>query len=493
MPKHIKKTNLKLLFASSEAWPLAKTGGLGDVANALPNALTEHGSDVRVMLPAYREVLEKVEDIEILGWVKTKAHGDLRILQAYHPAFKMLLWLVDAAGLFDRQGNPYQQENGQEWPDNAKRFTAFSEAVALMALDALNLDWRADVVHANDWQTGLVAAFLEKDPNPPKRIFTIHNIAYDCLVDYPTFQQLKLPAHWWSIEHGEFYGHFSLLKAGLVSTDAITTVSPTYAKEIRTSEFGYGLSGVLEANKHKLFGILNGIDSSTWDPATDKELATNYVFGSELMSSKRANRKALLQAIEAPPSAQKSKAPLIGFIGRLVHQKGVDLLLELIPELIESTSAYFVLAGTGEKELEAKLMALQKEYPKRVFAFIGYSEKIAHLLEAACDIFVMPSRYEPCGLNQLYSLRYGTPPVVHKTGGLADTVIDANEENLSNGTANGFSFDSADVSSLRDALLRALRMKRVRKEHWHQILEAGMQRDSSWESSANAYLRLYNQ
>lgn len=490
MPRRKKHPPLKVLYASSEAWPLMKTGGLGDVANALPNALAQQNLDVRVALPAYRPVLEQVEDLQILGWLVLASHGSLRVLQAYHPAFTMPLWLIDSCSLFDRPGSPYQQDSGSEWPDNPARFAAFSEAVALLALDALEMNWRADVVHANDWQTGLIGAFLEKDPAPPRRIFTIHNIAYDCQVDFAAFQQLGLPAHWWSVEKGEFYNRFSFLKTGIISCDAVTTVSPTYASEIRTSEFGYGLAGVLEANSDKLTGILNGIDDATWDPATDTALVSNYAFDERLDNAKRANRKALLEALGAAPDAVGDTAPLIGFVGRLVYQKGIDLLLAVIPDILEQSSARFVVIGSGDKELEARLAGLRSHYPNRVFTFIGYSERMAHRLEAASDLFVMPSRYEPCGLNQLYSLRYGTPPVVHRTGGLADTVVDANEENLANGKANGFVFDTATPDALRDALLRALNLIQD-PDTRTRLIKAGMKSDWGWQRSAADYLALY--
>ncbi len=433
---------LRVLYVSSEAFPLIKTGGLADVSHALPNALAALGVDVRILLPAYRAVLKQVEDLQILGWLDLGAMGEARILQACHPAFRMPVWLVDMAALFDREGNPYTAPGGEDWADNPLRFSAFSKAAALLGSDSLDLGWRPQVVHANDWQTGLTHAFLALEKRPPRRVFTIHNLAYDCQFDFARFQALRLPPHWWSMEHGEFYGKFSLMKAGLVFSDAITTVSPTYAKEICTPEFGYGYASILQHARDRLSGILNGIDTELWDPASDKYLVAHYAPGKDIAKAKRLNRGAMLQAMGYELKRQAMDAPMIGFVGRLVHQKGVDLLLDALPRVLSQTAACFAFVGTGEAALEARLQAIAAEYPERVFIHLGYSEAIGHLLEAGVDIFAMPSRYEPCGLNQMYSLRYGTPPVVRRTGGLADTVIDTTPATLRKGTANGFVFDA---------------------------------------------------
>ena len=488
--KKTRKNSLRVLFASSEAYPLLKTGGLADVANSLPNALQRLGLDVRVVLPAYREVLQKVEDLQVLGWLKLGALGDVRIVQAYHPAFSMAVWLVDAAHLFDREGNPYTHPDGGDWDDNPQRFTAFSRACALLGVDALGLGWRPDVVHANDWQTGLVPAFLSQEANPPVRVYTVHNLAYDCQFDYARFQQLKLPPHWWSMEHAEFYGSFSLMKAGLVFSDWINTVSPTYAEEITTSEYGYGYAGILQNRRVRLSGIINGIDTETWSPASDKLLAANYSVDKNLQAARQANREALLKGLGASDAAIGASAPLIGFVGRLVYQKGVDLLLDAIPALIASGNARFAIVGSGEPSLEKRLRDLAASHPDRVFAHVGYSEPLAHLLEAGSDIFAMPSRYEPCGLNQLYSLHYGTPPVVRRTGGLADSVVDADAKALRDGTASGFVFDEPSAPALQAALERALQMLRD-PVAWAALQRTGMKQDLSWDQSARSYLALY--
>jgi starch synthase len=480
----------KVLFVTSEAYPLIKTGGLADVSHSLPNALHALGLDVRLVLPAYRSVLQQVEDLQLLGWLKLGAEGDVRVVQAYHPEYGMPIWLIDAPAQFDREGNPYLNADGNDWPDNPRRFTVFSRAVALLGVDALGIDWRPDVVHANDWQSGLVHAFLSQQQQPPQRIYTVHNLAYDCQFDYAVFQELKLPPHWWSMEHAEFYGRFSLMKAGLVFSDWINTVSPTYAEEICTAEYGYGYAGILQSYSHKLRGIINGIDTQTWDPASDPHLVAHYTADKGLQGAKQKNRAALLQALGADKQAASDNAPLIGFVGRLVYQKGIDLLLEAMPTVLQQTSARFAIIGSGEQTLEQGLQDIQQNYPGRVFVYLGYSECNAHLLEAGSDLFVMPSRYEPCGLNQLYSLRYGTVPVVRRTGGLADTVVDTDERSIRDGTATGFVFDEASPAELASTLLRALETQRD-PVTWMQLLRTGMAQDLSWEKSARQYVELY--
>lgn len=481
---------MKLLFAASELFPLIKTGGLADVAHSLPNALNDLGVDVRVMLPAYREVLGRVGHLAVLGWLPLSGGREVRILEAAHPECSAPLWLVDEPAMFDRPGLPYTDASGEDWSDNPQRFTLFCEAIATLAMDGLGIGWQADVVHANDWQTGLVPAFLALQTARPRTLFTVHNLAYDCQIDFATFEDLSLPPHWWSMDHGEFYGRLSMLKSGLVFSDLITTVSPSYAQEIRTAEFGYGYATVLEANAHKLVGILNGIDDVTWDPRSDPLLAARYHVDGKIRSGKRANREALLDALGATPAACEATGPLVGSVGRLVHQKGIDLLLDAIPTLLAHSDARFVLIGAGESALEQRLQQLATDHPDRVFCHIGYSEVLAHRLEAGCDIFAMPSRYEPCGLNQMYSLRYGTPPVVRATGGLADTVEDATARSIARGEANGFVFVEPESAALQEALLRAIALH-AKPKQWMKLIKTGMRADYGWRKSAEAYLALY--
>ncbi len=488
---------MNVLFASSEVWPLIKTGGLGDVAYSLPHALNALGNDVRLVIPAYQAVIQQLDSIKVLGWLppfNADHTHPLRILEARHPQFAFPLWLVDSQALFDRPGNPYSHADGGDWPDNAERFATFAYAVAQLGQgsllkDNLNTDWQADVVHCNDWQTGLVPAFLSEYPQRPKCIFTIHNLAYGGHFSKEVFSQLRLPWHWWTGEGVEFYGGFSMLKAGLTYADAITTVSPTYAKEICTPAFGYGMEGVLMARQHKLTGILNGIDTSVWNPTTDTLIEANYS-AEQINPGKQKNKAALLKAFGQKPTKAMLAAPLLGMVGRLVEQKGIDLVLNILPRLLDRTNANLVVIGSGDDYYASQLETLATRFPRRVMTYIGYSEQRAHLLEAGADLFLMPSRFEPCGLNQLYSMRYGTPPIVHKTGGLADTVCHASPVNMKNGKATGFVLNQPTSSALFNAIQWALKLY-AQAPLWQQLQQQAMQQNFDWQSSAEHYLDLY--
>ncbi|WP_287604808.1 glycogen synthase GlgA [Thiothrix sp.] len=483
---------MKLLFVASEVFPLVKTGGLGDVAYSLPCALQAQGVDVRLLLPAYRDVLRKLGTIRILGWLDVQGANrqhSVRVVEAEHPDFPFPLWLVDCPALFDRPGNPYLQPEGYDWGDNAERFTVFARVAAALAEDALGIGWLPDVVHAHDWQTGLVPAFLDHLPQRPQRVFTIHNLAYGGHFSQADFAALQLPHHWWSAEGVEFYGGFSMLKAGVVYSDAVTTVSPTYAQEICTPAFGYGMDGLLQSRRYKLHGILNGIDTVAWNPASDPHLAAWY-FAGQVEPGKSRNKRELLKRFGVDNPGAHLQHPLLGMVSRLVEQKGVDLVVNAIPTLLETTEARLVLIGAGHGYFEQRLRELAARYPERVFVFIGYDESLAHLLEAGSDVFLMPSRFEPCGLNQMYSLRYGTPPVVFHTGGLADTVIDATPEALKAGTANGFVFHELSTKGLLQAIQRALACF-ANPAQWEAVQATGMQQAFGWEKSAAQYLHLY--
>jgi starch synthase len=484
---------MKILFVASEAYPLVKTGGLGDVLYSLPHALHGRGADIRLVLPGYRALLRQLEQVRILGWLDVRgAEGivSARILETRHPDFAFPLWVIDCPPLFDRAGNPYVNASGQDWPDNAERFAVFARVAALLAEDALDLGWQPAVVHTHDWQTGLVAAFLADQPLRPKTVFTIHNLAYGGYFSHGDFVRLQLPSHWWSAEGAEFHGGFSMLKAGIVYADAVTTVSPTYAAEICTPEFGYGLDGLLLSRQYKLHGILNGIDTTIWNPSTDAFLPAHYSM-SRILPGKRRNKQALLERFLPHVDDATLAAPLLGLVGRLVEQKGIDWVLAAMPVLLAETDVCFVILGSGQTVYEQKLARLAKKHPGRVFVEIGYDEPLAHLIEAGADLFLMPSRFEPCGLNQMYSLRYGTPPVVYKTGGLADTVVDANAASIADASANGFVFDTPDVSALLDAIRRALAHYR-QPAAWRRLQQSGMGRSFDWHDSAGHYLSLYS-
>jgi starch synthase len=489
----MKRGAMKILFVASEAYPLVKTGGLGDVLYSLPHALHDRGADIRLVLPGYRALLRQLEQVRILGWLDVRGDAGMvtaRVLEARHPDFAFPLWLVDCPPLFDRAGNPYVDATGQNWPDNAERFTVFSRVAALLAQDALDLGWQPRVVHTHDWQTGLVAAFLAEQPVRPKTVFTIHNLAYGGHFSHSDFVRLQLPSQWWSPEGVEFHGGFSMLKAGIVYADAITTVSPTYAQEICTPEFGYGLDGLLLSRQYKLHGILNGIDPRIWNPSTDPLLPAHYSM-SRIQPGKRRNKQALLERFMPRADDAAMQAPLLGLVGRLVEQKGIDWVLAALPVLLAETDARIVLLGSGQAAYEQKLTRLARQHPDRLFVEIGYDEPLAHLIEAGADLFLMPSRFEPCGLNQMYSLRYGTPPVVFKTGGLADTVVDADETTLADATATGFVFDSSGVEAFLEAIHRALDLYR-QPSKWRRLQQSGMSLSFDWNESAGHYLTLYS-
>lgn len=476
---------MKILFASSEAHPLIKTGGLADVSGALPKALRGLGQDVRLVLPAYQELLARAGEVRELARVAIAGSAEpARVLQTTLPGATVPVYLIAVRNSFDRPGNPYVGPDGRDWPDNAQRFAGFARAVVELAMDRAGLGWRPELVHCNDWQTGLVPALLGREAARPATVFTVHNLAYQGLFDWATFQALALPYEWWSMHALEFHGQVSFIKGGLVYADRITTVSPTYAREIRTPEFGCGLDGLLNARGALLTGILNGADYTQWDPASDPLL--NHHFSAAKRQGKAANKSDLQKAFGLPREAH---LPLLAHVGRLVEQKGLDLLLDILPDLMQRP-LQLALLGSGQKKLEDALRAAHVAYPHRLGLRIGYDEPLAHLVEAGADAFLMPSRFEPCGLNQIYSLRYGTLPIVRRTGGLADTVVDADAGALGLGTATGFVFDAATPAALLAAIDRALALFQ-RPSAWAGVMQTAMAQDFSWTRSAQRYLDLY--
>ena len=476
---------MNILFASSEVHPLVKTGGLADVSGSLPRALKSAKQDVRVIMPAYPSAISRADKLRLeTDIVLPGARTPVRLLQGWLPRTRVRLCLVDSPEHFDRPGGPYLDEDGEEWPDNAARFALFARAVSAIAMNRAGLGWQPDLVHCNDWQTGLVPALLSCKSRRPATLFTIHNLAYQGLFEADTFKALKLPADWWSLDKLEFHQQLSFIKGGLVYADWITTVSPTYSREIRTRMLGCGLDGLLQHRQDRLSGILNGVDYQVWNPGKDKLLAQTYTARS--LERKRENKLALQSAFGLP---ERAGFPLLGHVGRLVEQKGLDLVLEVIPELIRRRLQLVVL-GTGQPELEEGLRRAAQQYPEQIGVRIEYDEQLAHLLEAGADIFLMPSRFEPCGLNQIYSLRYGTPPIVRNTGGLADSVTDASAPNIAAGTATGFVFDNMEAVALLDAIDRALSCY-SRPEVWTALQTTGMAQDFSWSRSAAEYIRLY--
>lgn len=480
----------KILFASSEVHPLIKTGGLADVSASLPIALREHGQDVRIIMPAYRQCLQQLDRLETVATIKLDGyHLPVEILQTTLPDTDVKLWLLHSPHHFDRDGGPYSHPEGHDWEDNAARFALFSRAAAKIAMNEVGLDWQPDTLHCNDWQTGLAPALLSLEKNRPEIVFTIHNLAYQGLFSFDEFEALDLPASLWHMNGLEFYGMLSFMKAGLIFADHITTVSPTYAQEICGSEFGYGLEGLLalRAQQGRLSGVLNGIDTQIWDPAKDTLLTKNYSL--KTIRNKALNKTSLQQTFFLN---ETKDSLLVGLISRLVSQKGIDLAIEAMTQVLEAGhDVQFVCLGSGEHSYEQALRILRARFPDKVAITIGYDEGLSHQIEAGADVFLMPSRFEPCGLNQMYSLRYGTLPVVRHTGGLADTVVDASDENRKAGVANGFSFTDATAESLHATLLRVVALFQ-RPRIWRSMINVAMQHDFSWENSANTYIKLYH-
>ncbi len=478
-------STLNILFAASEAAPLIKTGGLADVAGSLPAALRELGHDVRLVLPAYPQTIEKIGELTTVATLKLGGYQQpINILSSLLDN-GVPCYLVDAPEYFSRQGNPYLAPNGHEWGDNAERFALFCRAIIAIGQNRSQLKWQPDLIHCNDWQTGLVAPLLSTEPNRPATLFTIHNLAYQGLFEQSTFNRLALPEELWTLHGLEFHDQLSYIKGGIVYSDRVNTVSPTYAQEVLTTEFGYGLEGLLSHRTNHFSGIINGIDYQEWNPTHDSRIHHHYDHTS--FQLKQLNKKALQAHFNLP---QKPNAPLFGYIGRLVEQKGVDLILQIIPGIIDR-GGQVVMLGSGEAKLEKAMQEMHKKFPEQTGLFIGYDEDLAHQVEAGCDAFLMPSRFEPCGLNQIYSLRYGTVPIVRHTGGLADTVVDVTPETLADGSATGFHFDEASSSALWGAVERALDFYQHSRSHWQRLAITGMQQDLSWASSAEHYQTLY--
>ena len=485
---------LRVLFATSEAYPLIKTGGLADVSGALPKAISQLDTfegDVKIVMPAYSAVLAKLQSIKtittisVLGQTCTLISGNM-------PDSGINVIAIQNAFLYERAGGPYSDENGSDWPDNPLRFGVLSRVASLLCSANSPLkNWLPDIIQCNDWQTGLTPAYMKLlDNSQTKSIFSIHNLAFQGCFDAAWLALLELPAAHFSMNGFEYHAQISFLKAGLFYADQLSTVSPTYAQEIQTKALGFGLQGLLKTRSNDLTGILNGIDSSEWNPATDAHLYKN--FSKSRITGKHAVKKALQQQLGL---ALNENAPLLGVVSRLTHQKGLDLLPAILPKLIQATplnphGCQFVILGSGDKLLEASFNDLADRYPTQVSMNVGYHEHLSHNIMAGSDLFIMPSRFEPCGLNQLYGLAYGTPPVVSSTGGLADSVTDTTELTLKNKTATGFVLKSVTTASLFDTIERAIAQWQNKKT-WRQIQQNGMQTDISWDSSAKDYLTLY--
>jgi starch synthase len=475
---------LKVLFATSEIAPLIKTGGLADVSGALPAALRAIVVDVHVLVPGYKQVIAQLLQHDVAAtFDDLPGFPPARLLSSAMPNGVPLL-VLDCPSLYQREGGPYQNVTGHDWADNALRFGLLSRVAAVLGSSASPLKWHPDLVHCNDWQTGLTPAYLHFTPGAVPSVTAIHNLAFQGIFPAATVQQLHLPPSCFSIDGVEYYGNMSFLKAGLFYADHITTVSPNYAKEIQREELGFGMQGLLATRSDHLTGILNGIDTDEWNPATDPHLASHY--SSANMSGKAADKEALQgrMGLEVEPDM-----PLLGVVSRFTHQKGLDLLLEIAPLLTE-LPVQLAMLGTGDVLMQKTARDLSHRYPGRIGVVIGFSEALSHQIEAGADMFVMPSRFEPCGLNQLYSQRYGTPPIVHATGGLVDSVVDCTAATLQDGTASGFMFDGMSAENLYAAIQRAVSLYRE-KSKWEVLRKNCMAKNFSWQNSAEAYRAVY--
>jgi starch synthase len=487
----LNQTGMRVAIVSPEVVPFAKTGGLADVAGALPKALSSLGVEVKVLLPKYGSIDQKAHGIEtLLADLEVpvgKREKGFTLKRGILPDSEVECLFIDSPEYFGREGYYLDKKTGEDFPDNDERFLLFSRGV-LESLKAL--DWKPDVIHLNDWQTGLVPAYLKgvysEDPffHGIGTVFTIHNIAYQGSFPPESFEKLNLPEEYFYPTAGlEFWGKVSYLKAGIHFADLVTTVSRQYAREISSSsEYGYGMEGLLEARQAHLHGIMNGIDYGVWNPETDEFIPFRY--RADNLEGKRKNRLALRKEMKLPST--RKRVPLIGIISRLASQKGFDLIETCSRELLEM-DLQMVILGTGEEHYHKLFSSLRRKHRGKVGLKLGFDNGLAHRIEAGADMFLMPSRYEPCGLNQLISLKYGTVPIVRKTGGLADTIEDYDR---ATGLGNGFVFEEYTPEALLGAVKRALEVYRD-KERWERLVRYGMSLDFSWQASARSYVELY--
>lgn len=481
----------RVLIASSEVAPFAKTGGLADVCGALPAALKKENVEAVVMMPAYRAALKSglpMEptdirfDIPIAGKVSSG-----QLIRSQLPDGSPV-YLVRQDEYFDRPD--IYRDGDHDYPDNCERYIFFCRAV----MESLRMiDTPIDVIHCNDWPTGLIPAYLNIEYSHARgyediaTIMTIHNMAYQGVFWHWDMALTGLDWKHYNWRELEFWGQINLLKTGLVFADALTTVSPRYAEEIQHEPFGCGLEGVLGDRRADLTGIINGVDYSVWNPEIDQHLPQTYGV-KNWHEGKGACKAALQEALGLPV---RDDVPVIGLVGRLADQKGWDLVASVMQQWLPAEDAQWAILGTGDAVYHRLLEQLASDWPAKVGCQLGFSNEMAHRIEAGCDMFLMPSRFEPCGLNQLYSLKYGSAPVVRATGGLADTIVDASEETLQDGTANGFSFEAYETNALEQTLRRACEMYRFAPDRWAKIVETGMNQDWSWGNSARNYAELY--
>jgi starch synthase len=478
----------RILFVTSEAYPLVKTGGLADYTGGLVKALARQGHEVRVLLPGYPEALEVlsecVEHRVELG--DPFGAGPTALVLAPMPGVAARVWLIDCPKLYGRAGGIYQDPNGDDWPDNAQRFGLLARVAAWLALGGGPLPWRPDIVHLNEWQTGPAAALLAHERAAPPTLFTIHNMAFQGLFDADVLSFLELPKSVFDAGGVEFFGKVSYLKAGIRYADRIATVSEAYAQEILTPEFGFGLEGLLNERASDLVGILNGADYEEWSPQTDRHLAAP--FGPRNFATRKPLcTRALRQRFGL--AELHGDVPVLAFISRITHQKMADVLVQALPQILER-GAQVVVLGRGDHAMEAALVELAQQFPEALAVHIGYNEELAHQVLAGADILLAPARFEPCGLTQMYGLRYGTVPIVTNVGGLRETVVDPRSPGDEDRMATGFVFEERSLEGLLDVVDRALAAYRT-KPDWREIQRAGLAQDFSWKASAMKYEQLY--
>jgi starch synthase len=480
--------SMKILIVSPEAVPYAKTGGLADVAGALPGAVASHGHEVRLAMPLYPHVDREKYSLQMIkSDLRVKIAGRDESFGLYKSAAEGFdVWFVEHQRFFNRPELYRDPATGGDWADNDERFGFFARAVFEICRQT---SFIPDIIHCNDWQTGLIPALLKTDSGYNEfentaTLFSIHNIAYQGNFPPESFDKLGLDPSLFAPARGfEFWGKVSYLKAGLWHADLINTVSETYAKEIQTSnEYGYGFEGLLKERAEDLFGVLNGIDDKAWNPATDELIPAGFT--PEKLAGKKKCKNALRRQAKLP--MVRRDVPVIGIISRLADQKGFDLIAEVADDLL-ALDLQIVLLGTGDQKYHELFAELHKKYPKKIAVFLEFNNQLAHLIEAGSDMFLMPSRYEPCGLNQMYSLRYGTIPIVRKTGGLADTIENANPIK---GEGNGFVFKNYSSKEMLNAVKFALEVYRE-KDVWEIMMLRGMRQDFSWDASAGKYIELY--
>ncbi len=478
---------LKILHVAAEIYPLVKTGGLADVVAALPVAQAAAGDDVRLLLPGYPAILDAVQRQRPVVEIGA-CFGALRVrlLSARLPQTGLACYLIDAPWLYRRPGGPYQASDGEAWGDNVQRFGLLGWVAAHLAAGDADNAWSPDIVHAHDWHAALACAYLDHRAAIARAsVFTVHNLAFQGLFPMQDAGLLGLPASLMSPAGLEYHGQLSFMKAGLKFADKITTVSPSYAREIATHEFGAGLDGVIRERGSDVSGILNGIDEEVWNPVADPSIATR--FDAERLQGKAECRGALQREMGLQIDGE---ALLLTVVSRLTSQKGMDLVLAAVPDLVRR-GVQFAIQGTGDSALEAAFRIAEQAHAGRVAVHIGYDEARAHRLIAGADVIAVPSRFEPCGLTQMYGLRYGTLPIVRRVGGLADTVVNATPPALAAGQATGFVFDSATPAALQGAVQSALALKRDAPA-WQGLMRAGMGQDFAWTGPARKYRALYD-